>query len=201
MEFIKTLDELRKLYGRVGEAANRKVSDHLTPVYSQWITASKFCVISTVGKNGTDGSPRGEDGPVVRIVDKKTLQMPDWRGNNRIDSLRNIIQDDRVSLMFMISGVKDVVRVNGNARLVKDEKLRQSFGHEGNSPTCIIQISILEVYVHCPKSILRSQLWNIDETVKVPTIGEILAEVTQNKFVGEKFDLDLSERVKTTLWT
>lgn len=201
MEFIHTLDQLKTLYGPMSEGAKRKSSDHLTQLYAKWILTSKFCVMSTVGRNGTDGSPRGDDGPVVRIVDKKTLLMPNWRGNNRLDSLRNIVEDGRISLMFMVGGVKDVVRVNGTARLTTNAEVCESFEHKGHYPSCVIQISIEEVYVHCPKSLLRSKLWNIDASLDVPTIGEILREVTNNDLGGGQFDADLSERAQKTLWS
>ena len=142
MEFIQTIEQLETLYGPVSGEAKRKVSDHLTSLYAKWISRSKFCVMSTVGRDGTDGSPRGDAGPVVRILNKKTLLMPDWCGNNRIDSLRNIVEDGRISLMFMVGGVRDVVRVNGTARITKDNNLCKSFAHKGHCPNCVIQISI-----------------------------------------------------------
>ena len=201
IEFIQELSELESLYGAVSEGARRKVSPILTPLYSEWIAASKFCVMSTVGSMGTDVSPRGDKEPVVRIIDEKTLHMPDWRGNNRIDSLRNILQDGRISLMFMVTGVNDVVRVNGTAKITASKNLRKSFEHKGHKPTCVLIISLTEVHIHCPKSMLRSKFWNIAETSEVPTIGSILKEVTTNDFGGVDFDKDLSERTRKTLWS
>ena len=201
IKFIQELSELESLYGAVSEGARRKVSPILTPLYSEWIAASKFCVMSTVGSMGTDVSPRGDKEPVVRIIDEKTLHMPNWRGNNRIDSLRNILQDGRISLMFMVTGVNDVVRVNGTAKITASKNLRESFEHNGHKPTCVLIISLTEVHIHCPKSMLRSEFWNIAETSEVPTIGSILKEVTTNDFGGVDFDKDLSERTRKTLWS
>ena len=201
MEYLKTIEELKPLYGPASEGAQRKGSDHLTPLYARWISEAKFCVMATVGLEGTDASPRGDDGPVVRIHDSKTLMMPDWRGNNRIDSLCNIFEDGRISLMFMISGVKDVVRVNGCARLTTDETLCQSFVRGGHSPKCVIEISVQEVYIHCPKSVIRSKLWQNNTLANVPTIGDILKEVTEDDIGGKEFDLDLVKRAQTTLWS
>ena len=127
--------------------------------------------------------------------------MPDWRGNNRIDSLRNILQDGRISLMFMATGVNDVIRINGTAKITASKNLRKSFEHNGHKPTCVLIISLTEVHIHCPKSMLRSKFWNIAETSEVPTIGSILKEVTTNDFGGADFDKDLSERTRKTLWS
>ena len=201
IEFIQELSELENLYGAVSEGARRKVSSILTSMYSEWIAASKFCVISTVGSTGTDVSPRGDKEPVVRIIDEKTLHMPDWRGNNRIDSLRNILQDGRISLMFMVSGVNDVVRVNGTAKITASKNLRKRFEHSGHKPICVLIITVTEVQIHCPKSMMRSDLWNTNETLTVPTIGSILKELTANDVGGVDFDKDLSERTKKTLWS
>lgn len=115
MIYLDKTDALDALYGAPGEASIVKVMDRLTPCYRDWIAASRFCVLTTVGPEGTDGSPRGDDGPVVLELDEKHLALPDWRGNERIDSLRNIVRDGRVSLMFMVPGSNNVVRVNGTA--------------------------------------------------------------------------------------
>ena len=201
MKVIENIEELEAIYGEVSEGAKRKGATHLTPLYEKWITASRFCVMATVGTDGTDASPRGDDGPVVRIADLKTLLMPDWRGNNRLDSLRNIVSDDRVSLMFMINKVKDVVRVNGRAVLTTDQALRDSFRHNNHVPTCVIKIAIHEVYIHCPKSILRSKLWDSGPDENIPTIGEILREVTDQELGGHAYDAVLKDRLGATLWS
>ena len=127
MQYIDDIAALEALYGTPGQPSLRKVADHLTPLYRTWIMASRFAVLTTVGADGTDGSPRGDDGPVVTELDPHTLAMPDWRGNNRLDSLRNIVSDGRVSLMFMVPGSNTVVRVNGRARLTADADLRARF--------------------------------------------------------------------------
>ncbi len=135
MKYLKTVEDLEQLYGTPGEASLVKVARQLTPpCYRAWIMASRFCVLTTVGGDeGTDGSPRGDDGPVVLELDDKHLALPDWRGNNRIDSLRNIIRDPRVSLMFMVPGSTNVVRVNGAARLTDDADLRTVSNGTANS--------------------------------------------------------------------
>jgi uncharacterized protein len=112
-----------------------KVAPGLTPLYRQWIEAARFCVLSTVGEDGTDGSPRGDDGPVVRVVDARTLWLPDWRGNNRIDSLRNIVRDGRVSLMFMVPGSANVVRVNGAPCSPRIPRSRAASSRPGTTPS------------------------------------------------------------------
>jgi PPOX class probable FMN-dependent enzyme len=131
MDFVEDIAALEALYGTPGAASLRKVADHLTPLYAKWIAAARFCVLSTVGAGGTDGSPRGDEGPVALKLDARTLAMPDWRGNNRLDSLRNIVTDGRVSLMFMVPGSSTVVRVNGVARLTDDAELCGRFARRG----------------------------------------------------------------------
>ena len=131
MMWIENTTDLEALYGQAGKAATRKVSSRLTPLYRKWIMASRLCVLSTIGPDGTDGSPRGDDGPVVLELDETTLAMPDWRGNNRLDSLRNIVSDGRASLMFVVPGSHNVVRVNGVARLTDDDALRGRFERKG----------------------------------------------------------------------
>ena len=143
----------------------------------------------------------GDDGPVVIVHDSKTLMMPDWRGKNCIESLRNIVEDGRISLVFMISGVKEVVCVNRSARLTTDETLCQSFVKGRYRPKCVIEISAHEVYIHCPKSVIRSKLWKKDTLANVPTIGDILKEVTQDDIGGKEYEIDLTKRAQTTLWS
>ena len=127
IEYLQTVEGLEALYGDAAPASIRKVVDRITPKYWQWISSSRFCVLTTVGPAGTDGSPRGDDGPTVIALDEHTLAMPVWRGNNRLDSLRNIVEDGRVSLLFLIGGENFAVRVHGIARISADDKLRALF--------------------------------------------------------------------------
>ena len=200
MESIKTLAALEALYGTVSAPAKRKVVHRLTPLYRKWIMASRFCVLSSVGPDGTDGSPRGDDGPVVEELDPGTLAMPDWRGNNRLDSLRNIVVDGRVSLMFMVPGCNIVVRVNGHADLTADPDLRARFEKNGRQPTTVLVITIGEIYSQCAKALIRSDLWARDDSDGLPSLGELLAEVTNGEEGGEAFDTAWPARAAKTMW-
>ena len=201
MKTIETLDDLHKLYGTPGDTALRKVADRLTPEYAEWIARSRFCVLSTVGPEGTDGSPRGDDGPVVFPLDPVTLAMPDWRGNQRLDSLRNIIRDPRVSLMFMVPGSTNVIRVNGSARLTADDGLRARFERNGIQPATVILIRIAEIYSQCSRAILRARLWtSSDESEDLPTVGQILSAMTDGDIEGDAYDAGWSERAAKTMW-
>ena len=200
MEFIDTIEGLEALYGTPGAPSLRKVADHLTPLYAKWIERSRFVVLTTVGSGGTDGSPRGDDGPVVTALDVRTLAMPDWRGNQRLDSLRNIVEDGRVSLMFMVPGSNTVVRVNGQARLTADEGLRARFEQKGRQPATVIVIAIAEVYTQCARAVLRAGLWSRDDAEGLPTPGEILAEVSGGQEGGATYDAEWPERAARTMW-
>lgn len=201
MTQIRSLEALGALYPKTPSAASlRKVARRLTPGYSAWIAASRFCILSTVGPEGTDGSPRGDDGPVVQQLDPGTLLMPDWRGNNRLDSLRNIVSDGRVSLMFMVPGSTSVVRVNGRAHLSVAPDLLARFTQEGRLPVSVIVIEIAEIYTQCARAILRAGLWGADESAGLPTTGEILDEMTQGEIDGAAYDAAWSERAEKTMW-
>ncbi|UWP91792.1 pyridoxamine 5'-phosphate oxidase family protein [Aliiroseovarius crassostreae] len=203
MEYLETIEELEALYSSPSKASLVKVAKRMTPTYRKWIMASKFCVLSTIGPEGTDGSPRGDDGPVVLELDERHIALPDWRGNNRIDSLRNIIRDPRVSLMFMVPHVDIVVRLNGRARLTVDEALRQRFARaQGEKlPGLVTVVQIDEIYAQCAKSIMRSGLWRADHTPPdIPSLGEMLKEQSSGEFDGEAFDRDWPSKAAQTLW-
>lgn len=200
MDFIEDIAALEALYGAPGQPALRKVARHLTPAYRKWIMASRFCVLTTVGPEGTDGSPRGDDGPVVLEMDPQTLLLPDWRGNNRMDSLRNIVADGRVSLMFMVPGSNTVVRVNGSARVTLDDGLRERFAGKGRLPRSVIVIRISEVYAQCARAVLRAGLWGRDDSAGLPTPGEILEEMTRGEIDGLGYDREWAGRAAGTLW-
>lgn len=162
--------------------------------------SSRLCVLSTVGPDGTDGSPRGDDGPVVTELDPQTLALPDWRGNNRLDSLRNIVVDGRVSLMFFVPGSNTVVRLNGTARLTTDPQLRGRFEKANRLPATVIVIRIGEIYTQCARALMRSKLWSQTETADLPTVGEILGEMTQGEEGGAPYDDAWHARASKTMW-
>jgi len=200
METIKTTEALETLYDTVNPKSIMKVAKKVTPHYRSWIEACKFVILSTVGPEGTDASPRGDNGPVVTIHDEKTLLLPDWRGNNRIDSLRNIVHDERVSLMFMVPGSNNVVRVNGTAVLTADETVRKQFSKKGMSPKTVIVITIGEMYFQCAKALMRSEFWNTDaEQLSVPSAGDFLKEMEAD-FDAETYDASYEEYAKKLLW-
>jgi len=199
--FITTLDDLHVHYGTPPEAARIKVVPALTPGYRAHVERSRFCVLTTVGPEGTDASPRGDDGPVVRISGTRQLMMPDWKGNERIDSLRNIVRDGRVSLMFFNSGSNTVMRVNGQARLTADADLRDSFARDGRAPRTVIIIDIEEVYPQCARALMRARLWAGDDMSKgLPTIGAMMAEVTGGAFDGAAYDAAWPARAQASMW-
>ena len=201
MTFIETIDALESYYGTPGATSLDKVAYQLTPAYRKWIFASRFCALSTVGPEGTDCSPRGDDGPVVTELDPKTLAMPDWRGNHRLDSLRNIVADGRVSLMFMVPGSNTVVRLNGRAKLSADEPLRARFERKGALPRTVIVIQIGEIYFQCARAPLRARLWSgVDESAGLPTAGDFLAEATDGALGGKPYDEAWSDRAAASLW-
>ncbi len=199
MEFLDDIAALEALYGTPGEAALLKVTNHLTPAYSKWIAASRFCVLATVGPQGTDASPRGEDGPVVLELDARTLALPDWRGNQRLDSLRNIIRDPRISLMFLVTGSTTVMRINGHARITADETLRARFEHDGKRPATVIVIEITEAYPQCARAVMRAELWGVPPAEDLPSIGDMLREVKAG-FDGATYDKEWPGRAAKTLW-
>ncbi|WP_420585182.1 pyridoxamine 5'-phosphate oxidase family protein [Ruegeria sp.] len=201
MEFIEDIETLEGFYGTPGAPALRKVAHSLTPLYRKWIMASRLCILSTVGPEGVDGSPRGDDGPVVLELDPKTLAMADWRGNNRLDSLRNIVRDPRVSLMFIVPGSNNVVRVNGTARLTADAGLRTRFDKNGKQPATVAVIEIAEIYTQCARAMMRARTWTCgDDSAALPTIGEILAETSKGEEGGAQYDADWGARAEKTMW-
>ncbi len=200
MQFIEDIDGLEALYGEPGAASIRKVVNHLTPLYKKWIMASRFCVISTVGAVGTDGSPRGDDGPVVMPLDDHTLAMPDWRGNNRLDTLRNIVEDGRISLMFMVPGSNTLIRLNGMAKLTDDADLRARFEQKGRHPATVIVIRIGEIYSQCARAPMRAGLWERDDSEGLPTVGALLAEASHGEEGGAEYDAAWGPRAAKTMW-
>ncbi|MEP2030892.1 MAG: pyridoxamine 5'-phosphate oxidase family protein [Paracoccaceae bacterium] len=201
MEYIDDIESLEAHYGEPGAVSLQKVTPSLTPLYRTWIAASRFCVMSTFGPGGTDGSPRGDDGPVVQVLDPQTLAMPDWRGNNRLDTLRNIVADGHMSLMFFVPGSNNVVRVNGRARLTADAALRATFDKNGRQPATVIVIRIEEVYSQCARALIRAGIWDgANDCAGLPTVGQIMAEITNGEEGGALYDNAWAARAAKTMW-
>jgi PPOX class probable FMN-dependent enzyme len=200
---ITSIAELEALYGVPAEASLLKEVDRITPEYRGFIEAAPFLALATRGPGGLDCSPRGDGRGFVRIENDRTLLIPDRRGNNRIDSLRNIVHDPYVALLFLIPGVGETIRVNGRAVISVDPALLESFAVDGKAPRSVIAITVDTVFFQCARAILRSELWNSQKHVArdtLPSAGRILAAVSQNRFDGETYDKALPERQKTTLY-
>lgn len=199
---ITSVDALKAIYGDVGEASITKVTTVLTPEYRQMIEIAPFVALATVGPEGLDCSPRGDLGGVVRVTDESTLILPDWRGNNRIDSLINIVRDPRVALMFLIPGSTTTMRVNGRAVVSADPSLLQSFEMDGKHPRTVAIVTIDEVYFQCARALMRSELWNVDRFVDpktLPTPGQLL-KAAKADFDSETYDRELPARAAKTMW-
>jgi PPOX class probable FMN-dependent enzyme len=204
MTIVTSVEQLEALYTPAPVAASTvKVAHRMTPHYRRLIEASPFAALATVGPEGIDCSPRGDQPGFVRVHDDQTLMMPDRRGNNRIDSLRNIVRDPRVAFLFLLPGSGTTFRANGRAHLSIDPDLLESFEVEGKAPRSVIVMAIDELYFQCARAIVRSELWNPErhiDAATLPTPGQILADMTQNQVGGEAYDQAWPERAKQTMW-
>ena len=201
MQAITDLEALHALYGTPSTPAVAKVSPHLTPAYRAFLDRARFCLLTTVGPEGTDGSPRGDEGPVVTVLDAQTVALPDWKGNERIDSLRNIVRDGRVSLYFLIPGATTSVRINGTARITADAGLRAQFDRNGVQPRSVIVIQISEVYSQCARAIQRSALWTSgDQSAGLPTPGQMLQDASNGAIDGATYDTERATRAHLGMW-
>ncbi|HEY7999936.1 MAG TPA: pyridoxamine 5'-phosphate oxidase family protein [Pseudolabrys sp.] len=200
---VTTLEQLDALYGAKNPNSIAKEIDHLSDGYRRLIEAAPFLAIATGGPEGFDCSPKGDAPGFVRVLDDKTLAIPDRPGNNRLDGFRNIVRDPRIGLLFLIPGVGETLRVNGRASISIDPELMQSFTVNGKLPRSVLIVLIETVYFHCSKAIVRSRLW--DEKTKIdrkslPSTGTILAELSQGRLGGEAYDRDAPERIKAQLY-
>ena len=200
---VRSLEQLEALYGLPGETSLAKEVDHVAPAYRAYIEAAPFVALATAGPDGLDCSPRGDQRGFVRVHDERTLLMPDRRGNNRVDSLRNIVRDPRVGLLFLIPGSGNTLRVNGRAHLSVDPGLLESFRVENQAPRSVIAIAVDSVYFQCARAIARSALWDPARHVAadaLPSAGQILAELSGNRVGGESYDREWPERARKTMW-
>jgi PPOX class probable FMN-dependent enzyme len=200
---VTTMEQLETLYGEKNPNSVLKEIDHINAGYRALIEAAPFVAVATSGPEGLDCSPKGDAPGFVRILDDKTLALPDRPGNNRIDGFRNIVRDPRVALLFLIPGCAETLRINGRASISLEPKLMQSFAVNGKQPRCVLVVHIESIYFHCAKAIMRSKLW--DEASKIdrrslPSTGTIIAELSNGKAGGEQYDRDAPERIKAQLY-
>jgi len=204
MARISTLAALEEIYGTPGDTSLVKEIDYISPHYRAMIEAAPFAALATVGPEGLDCSPRGDrSGELVRIVDDRTVIMPDRRGNNRIDSLRNIVRDPRVALMFLIPGSGNALRINGSAYIDTLPDLLQSFAVEGQAPRSAIVITIGAIYFQCARALVRSGLWDPSRHIdpkNLPTAGQILAALSDQAIGGPDYDAAWADRARKTMW-
>jgi len=200
---LKTVADLEAVYGAPNPRSLLKEIDHLNADYRAFVEASPFIVLSSVGAQGTDASPKGDAPGFVRILNERLLAVPDRPGNNRIDNLRNIVEDGRVSVLFIVPAVGETLRVNGTATISADPELLASFAVQGKLPRSVILVQVQTVYFHCSKALVRSKLWErgAQETKPaVPTAGKILQRISGGAFDGDAYDRELPQRLKTTLY-
>ena len=200
---VTTMERLETLYGTPSGPAVAKEIDHINSGYRKLIEAAPFVTIATSGPEGLDCSPKGDPAGFVRVLDEKTLAIPDRPGNNRLDGMRNLLRDPRIAVLFLIPGVGETLRVNGRADISVDPQLMESFAMNGKLPRAIIVVHVERVYFHCSKAIVRSKLW--DEATKIdrkslPSTGSIVAELSKGKLGGEAYDREMPERIKAQLY-
>jgi len=201
---IVSLEQLEALYQPAPVTASTvKEVSWITPGYARLIAASPFVTLATVGPEGVDCSPRGDRPGFIRILDDRTLALPDRRGNNRIDSLRNIVRDPRCALLFLIPGSGTTFRVNGSARISADKDLLASFAVDGKAPRTVLLISVEAAYFQCARAVVRSELWNPErhaDRSSLPTPGQLLSDLSQGAVGGEVYDREWPARAATSLW-
>lgn len=200
---ITSIEALEALYGLPMGAAVTKEVDYVHPQYRTFIEASPFCLIATSGPEGLDCTPRGDPPGFVTVEDERTLLLPDRRGNNRVDSLRNIVRDPRIGMLFLIPGVGETLRVNGRAVISTDPDLLNRFVMEGKTPKSVLRVAVEAVYFQCPKALVRSQLWDASRHIPrsaLPSAGTILKAITDGAVGGEAYDAAYPQRIKETIY-
>jgi len=199
---ISTEDQLDALYGEAMPMALTKELDYISDHYRAFIEKAPFVVVASSGPEGLDASPRGDPAPIVRVLDKRTVALPDRRGNGRIDTLRNVVRDGRLALLFIIPGIGETLRINGRAELTTDPELCESFIMQGKAPTTVMIIRVESVYFQCPKAFVRSKLWDPKGYVDrkdLPSNGEMIKALAED-FDAETYDKNYPQRIKDTIY-
>ena len=193
--------ELEALYGLPAGAAVIKEIGHISDHYRAFVEASPFVIVATSGPDGLDCTPRGDPAGFVRVVDRQTVMLPDRRGNNRLDTLRNLVRDPRIALLFLIPGEGRTLRINGRAVIDTDPALCASFTMEGKAPRSVIVVTAERVYTQCPKALIRSKLWNpaAHADPGLPSTGAMM-QALQADFDAEAYERDYPQRLKETIY-
>lgn len=199
---ISSLTELEETYGPANPASLVKEIGYISDHYRAFIEKSPFVVLATVGPDGVDCSPRGDPPGFARVLDEHTVAIPDRRGNNRIDNLRNLVVDPRASLLFLIPGIGETIRINGRGYIVTEPELRASFEMQGKVPATVILVKVDTIYFQCPKALVRSKLWQAESQIvrsELPTTGQIISTLSQ-EFDGDEYDCNYPKRLKETIY-
>ena len=200
---IASVTELEALYGEPVKTSLIKELDHISDHYGAFIEAAPFCVVASCGPGGLDCSPRGDPAGFVRIADSKTVMLRDRRGNNRLDTLRNLVVDPRISLLFLIPGVGETMRINGRAVISTDPELASGFTMQGKAPASVIVVTVDSVYFQSQKALPRSRLWEPDARIDrttLPTAGQMAQALSPEPFDGAAYDAEYPERMKKTMY-
>ena len=200
---ITSIEELEAIYGEPAPRSLEKELDRISDHYRAFIEKAPFVTVATCGPEGLDCSPRGDPAGFVRVVDEKTLMLPDRRGNNRIDSMRNLVRDPRISLLFLIPGVNETMRINGRADIVVDPDLCESFAMDGKLPRSVLVVTVDRIYFQCQKALVRSRLWDLEAQIPrsdLPSTGKMLEALSENDFDGEEYDRNYPKHMQKTIY-
>ena len=200
---VTSVEQLEALYGERMPTSIIKEIDHISDGYRKLIEAAPFVVIATSGPGGLDCSPKGDAPGFIRIVDEKTVMIPDRPGNNRLDGFHNLMSDPRIALLFIIPGVGETLRINGRGVVSVDPKLRESFAVNGKPARAVLIVSIESIYFHCSKAIVRAKMWDPASKIErssLPSTGTIIAELSEGKLGGEQYDREAPEKTKANLY-
>jgi len=206
LKTIKSVIELESIYGTPVAGATWKEIDYINDHYKQFIEKSPFLILATQGEKGIDCSPRGDPAGFVRVVDERCIQLPDRRGNNRLDSLRNIVKNPEVGLIFLIPNIGETIRLSGKAEIIVDDQLCRSFSIQNKPASSVISISVEKVYFQCQKALVRSKLWDASKHIdrsELPSTGEmvnVFAKMNNVEFDGAEYDKNYSEHMKKTIY-
>ncbi|UIJ73238.1 pyridoxamine 5'-phosphate oxidase family protein [Aurantimonas sp. HBX-1] len=199
---LRTLADLEAVYGEPSRGSLAKEIDHLSPHYRAFVEHAPFVLVASAGPGGLDCSPRGDAPGFVSVADARTLLLPDRRGNNRVDTLRNVIADPRIALLFLVPGVGETLRVNGTAEIDVDPALLASFAVDGKAPRSVLRVHVERVYFQCQKALARSRLWEPDSRIersRLPSAGEILAALDR-EVDAAAYDAAYPERMRQTIY-